>query len=214
MEGVRLYEKGAAAPIPEDKIKLFKEKVKEYGKSEANSKRNYLLFLIALGTGFRMQDIVTLSIGDLKDAISLGYLEIQERKQYNQWKSNLSEYPNSPKPKKRKVELSEALIKEIKLYTRNKKRSEYAFPSRKGNYITQEYFSKILKSIGKEMQLEKITGHSMRKTYATLIYENTGKDIVATKNAIGHKSIEETRRYIGEAQRDTKKASFIINSYV
>ncbi|ASY51652.1 tyrosine-type recombinase/integrase [Clostridium perfringens] len=214
MKDVRRYEKGAASPIPEEKIKIFKEKIKEYGENEVYRERNYMLFLIGLGTGFRLQDLVTLLIGDLKDSIRCGYLEIQEEKQYNQWKSNLSRYPNKSRPPKRRVELGNSLIKALKSYVKDKKRSEYAFPSRKGQHITQEYFSKVLRSIGDELNINNISGHSLRKTYVTIIYEKSGNDIVKAKNAIGHKSVEETRRYIGEVERDVKKATKIIDSII
>ncbi|WP_338630423.1 tyrosine-type recombinase/integrase [Clostridium baratii] len=173
-----------------------------------------MLFLIGIGTGYRLQDLVGLLIADLKDAIEDGYLEIQESKQYNQWKAGLSRYPNRKRPNKRKVELGRSLTKIIKGYVRDKKRSEYAFPSRKGGHITQEYFSKVLKDIGKELDLENISGHSLRKTYVTTIYEKTGNDIVKAKNAIGHKSIEETRRYIGENDKDVRKATEIIEGII
>lgn len=173
-----------------------------------------MLFLIGIGTGYRLQDLVDLLIADLKEALEDGYLEIQEYKQYNQWKANLNRNPDKKKPNKRRVEIGKSLAKSIKRYIRDKKRSEYAFPSRKGGHITQEYFSKILKDIGKELDLENISGHSLRKTYVTMIYEKTGNDIVKAKNAIGHKSIEETRRYIGEKDRDVKKATEIIDSII
>lgn len=214
MKDIRRYEKGAASPIPEEKIKIFKEKIKEYGENEVYRERNYMLFLIGLGTGFRMQDLVTLLIGDLKDSIRCGYLEIQEEKQYNQWKSNLNKHPNRDKPSKRRVVLPKTLINDIKIYTKDRKRSEYAFPSRKGKHIKQESFSKILKHIGDELQLNNISGHSLRKTYATIVYEKTGNNIVKTKNAVGHKSIEETRRYIGEVARDIKEAAEIIEASI
>ena len=37
----------------------------------------------------------------------------------------------------------------------------------------------------------------MRKTYAYKIYINSGKDIVAVKELLGHSSIEETKKYLG-----------------
>ncbi len=37
----------------------------------------------------------------------------------------------------------------------------------------------------------------MRKTYAYKIYIDSGKDIVAVKELLGHSSIEETKAYLG-----------------
>lgn len=48
-----------------------------------------MLFLLARATGYRMQDIITLTVGEIKDALDKGYFEIQEQKQYKQGKVKL-----------------------------------------------------------------------------------------------------------------------------
>ena len=47
----------------------------------------------------------------IKDALDKGYFEIQEQKQYKQWKSEVAKNPNRRKPKKRVAEIGPALEK-------------------------------------------------------------------------------------------------------
>lgn len=54
----------------------------------------------------------------------------------------------------------------------------------------------------------------MRKTYAYKIYTETGCDIVAVKELLGHKSIEETKRYIGLDQEKYQRISGYLNDFI
>ena len=190
-EKIRTWEKGSANPIPDSKYERYKEKLVEL--SIEYPERNLMLFLLARATGYRMQDIIILTVGEIKDALDKGYFEIQEQKQYKQWKSEVAKNPNRRKPKKRVAEIGPALEKHLKQYLKGKKRSEFAFPSRKGKgneALTQKSFSDKLKEVGEAIGLEHITGHSPRKTYATKIYTETNGNLEAVRIALGHKSIE------------------------
>ena len=54
-----------ANPIPKKHYERFKLKLEEY--SEDNAERNLTLFLLGIGTGYRTQDIVDLTIKDIKE---------------------------------------------------------------------------------------------------------------------------------------------------
>lgn len=207
-EKIRAWEKGTANPIPDNRYERFKEKLVELSKRYAD--RNLTLFLLARATGYRMQDLVELNIGQIKDFLDKGYFEIQEAKQYNQWITEVAKDPNRKKPEKRKAEIGPKLEKQLRSYIKGKKRSDFAFPSNKGKGntpITQKSFSDILNETGKAIGLEHITGHSPRKTYATKIYDRSNHDIEAVRNALGHKSIEETKRYLGIKEKMAKEAA-------
>lgn len=209
----REWEKGVANPIPDNKYERFKEKLVEL--SEEYPERNLMLFILARATGFRMQDLVGLTIGEIKDALEMGYFEIQEQKQYKQWQSSLAKYPNRKKPEKRIAEIGLTLEKYLIEYVKRKKRSEFAFPSRKNGgdeAITQKSFSDILNKTGKAIGLEHITGHSPRKTYATKIYNESNFNIETVRIALGHKSIEETKRYLGLKEQMAKDAARIADT--
>lgn len=186
-----------AYPIPENQYSRFKYKLEE--ESDKNKDRNLMLFLLGVATGYRTQDLVNLTIGDIKEAINNNKFIIQEQKQYNTWKTHMRKYPksNKKKPPPRETPIGNNLKKVLKEYVKNKANSEYAFKSNKGNsYITQKSYSKILTKVGSELGLKNISGHSMRKTYAHRLYEAT-KDVEYVRIALGHTNIETTKRYLG-----------------
>lgn len=202
-----------ANPIPYNSYKRFKYKLEE--NSKVHTERNLMLFLIGIGTGYRLQDIVDLTIGDLREALQNGSFLIQEKKQYNSWLKHIKDNPKSKrkKPNKRYAEIEprSELEKSLKVYVKGKKNSEYAFSSNGDyGYITAKSFSRVLKSVGEELGLEHISGHSLRKTYATWLYEMTN-DIVFVSKQLGHKSPETTMKYIGIDRKDKKRAAGIIS---
>lgn len=194
---VRDWEKGTSSPIPFQKYEKFKEKLIEY--SDRNKERNLMLFILGRSTGYRLGDLVGLTIGQLKDSLNDGYFTIQESKQYENWKTCLTKNPNKKKPDKREAPIGKNLERYLREYCKGKKRSEYAFPSNKGDdeYISQKSYSCILTEVGKSIGLKNISGHSLRKTYATKIYEESNKDLEQVRVALNHQSIEETKRYLG-----------------
>lgn len=205
------WEKGTSSPIPNNKYEKFKETLYEY--SEKYKERNITLFILARATGYRMGDLVGLTIGEIKDALEEGFFLIQESKQYNLWLSNLHRYPNKKKPDKRKVFIGNNLEKYLNDYVKGKKRSEYAFPSNKSKNgiepIEPKSFSAILTEVGKQIGLKNISGHSPRKTYATRIYEKSGGNLEQVRVALNHKSIEETKLYLGIKEKMKEDAAKI-----
>lgn len=201
-----------AYPIPEDQYNRFKYKLEEY--SDKFKERNITLFLLGVATGYRAQDIVCLTIGDIREALLNQKFVIQEQKQYHDWKTHMIKNPksNKKKPKPREVPIGNNLSRLLKEYVRNKKNSEYAFKSNKGDaYITQKSYSKILSNVGKSLGLKNISGHSMRKTYANRLWE-VKKDIEYVRIALGHTNIETTKRYLGLTNGVKEEASEIIDN--
>ena len=203
-----------AYPIPENQYSRFKYKLEE--ESDKNKDRNLMLFLLGVATGYRTQDLVNLTIGDIKEAINNNKFIIQEQKQYNAWKTHMSKYPqsNKKKPPPRETPIGNNLKKVLKEYVKNKANSEYAFKSNKGNsYITQKAYSKILTKVGSELGLKNISGHSMRKTYAHRLYEAT-KDVEYVRIALGHTNIETTKRYLGLNHEVKEEAALIADDKI
>lgn len=188
-------EKVPSNPIPEREYIRFKYKLEE--KSERNSERNIMLFTLGIATGYRLQDLVDLTIGEIKEALENEEFVIQEKKQYKQWLKGVKNHPSKKQPKKRKAPIKKNLRKLLKAYVKGKGKSEYAFKSTKSeSYITAKSFSKILTDVGNELGLKNISGHSLRKTYAHRLWEVT-KDLNYVRVALGHKNIETTKLYLG-----------------
>lgn len=155
--------------------------------------RDYVLFLVGITTGYRAGDLVRLKVRDIKEALRRKEFTIMEGKKEHC--KNIREKNRIP----RTVELIPSLAKILKEYIQDKKDYEYVFQSRKGinQHIGVQAVSNILKEAAAYFGLYDITAHSMRKTYAYKIYIESDKDIVAVKELLGHRSIEETKRYIG-----------------
>ena len=155
--------------------------------------RNYVLFVVGVTTGYRAGDLVKLKVRDVKDALRREEFIIYEGKKMNS--KNVKEKNRKP----RTVEIIPSVAKILKEYIKDKKDYEYVFKSRKGNnqHIGVKAVTDMLKDAAEYFNLQDITAHSMRKTYAYKIYLSSDKDIVAVKELLGHSSIEETKRYIG-----------------
>ena len=69
----------------------------------------------------------------------------------------------------------------------------------------QKRFKMLSEETGK-----KITPHKMRATCATRLYESTG-DIYLVQQQLGHKSIENTKRYAKVSDEKRREAASILD---
>lgn len=174
------------------------------------SERNYILFLVGITTGYRTGDLVKLKVRDIKEALRRKEFTIYEGKKMHS--KNIREKNRKP----RSVEVLPGVAKILNRYIEDKKDYEYIFPSRKGQNkpIGVQAVSNILKEAGSYFGLYDISAHTMRKTYAYKIYIESDKDIVAVKELLGHRSIEETKRYIGLDWEKYHQYSKSLNDFV
>lgn len=156
------------------------------------SERDYVLFLLGITTGYRAGDLVELKVRDVKEALRRGRFEILEGKKKNS--KNIREKNRKP----RVAEILPEVETILRKYIKDKKDYEYMFPSRKGkNHIKVDRVTAILKEAAEYFNMDDITAHSMRKTYAYTVYIENDCDIIAVKEMLGHSSIEETKVYLG-----------------
>lgn len=174
------------------------------------NKRNYILFLIGVTTGYRAGDLVKLKARDIREALRRNLFIIFEGKKFNS--KNIREKNRKP----REAEVLPSVAKQLKEYIRDMKDYEYIFKSRKGKnkHIGVQAVSNILKDAGEYFGLYNISAHSMRKTYAYKLYIESGKDIVLVKEALGHSSIEETKAYIGLDKEKYHEVAKSLNDFV
>lgn len=164
---------------------------------------------MGIGTGYRAGDLVQLRVRDVKKALRAGYFLIMESKKLNS--HNIRQENMKP----REVPIPNRLAVILKDYIKFKNNYDYMFKSRKGiGPIQVKQVSRILSEAGKYFGLENITAHSMRKTYAYIIYVNSGHDIVAVKEMLGHSSIEITKRYLGLDRELYDKYSETLNYFI
>lgn len=176
---------------PADPIKEINQvyDIQDFLKSK--SQRDYMLFILGIATGYRAGDLVKLKVRDVKGALDSGYFIIMEGKKLHS--KNIREKNRKP----RKVIIVKKLRIKLEQYIKEKQDYDYMFPSRKGGYIKVKRVSQILKEAGEYFCMDRISAHSMRKTYAYRIYESNGHDLIAIKEMLGHSSIEETKVYLG-----------------
>ena len=174
------------------------------------NKRNYILFLIGVTTGYRAGDLVKLKARDIREALRRNLFIIFEGKKFNS--KNIREKNRKP----RESEILPSVAKQLKEYIRDMKDYEYIFKSRKGKnkHIGVQAVSNILKDAGEYFGLYNISAHSMRKTYAYKLYIESGRDIVLVKEALGHSSIEETKAYIGLDKEKYHEVAKSLNDFV
>lgn len=200
-----MAKKKPANPIKDiDKIRDIQDYLR------IRSKRNYVLFVLGISTGYRAGDLVKLQARDVREALKYGYFEILEGKKVN------SKNIRKENIKARKVTIIRKLKKILQDYIANMEDYEFLFKSRKGTncHITVAHVSRILQEAGSYFGLNNITAHSMRKTYAYTIYMENDKDIVAVKEMLGHSSPEITKRYLGLDREVYDRYSNILNKLI
>lgn len=197
--------KQPASPI-KDIVKVYD--IQDYLKSKND--RDYMMFVLGVATGYRAGDLVKLKVRDIREALRNGYFIIMEGKKENS--KNIREKNRVP----RKVIIIKNLRKKLEEYIYDKNDYDYMFPSRKKHYahIQVKRVSAILSEAGKYFGLKQISAHSMRKTYAWTIYENSGHDLLAIKEMLGHSSIEETKAYLGLDRETFDKYSQVLNDLI
>lgn len=173
--------------------------IQEYLK--CHNERDYIIFIIGLRTGYRMQDIVDLKIKDIKKALVECRFVIEEKKRFRNYearKNNKTKgYSGEAEPRIVNFKRRELFYKVLEKYIAGKPSYDYAFKSKKGEYIKVDSYARILKKAGEYFKIYNLGAHTPRKTFAYNLYNNTGKNLTLVQLALGHSSPKTTIRYIG-----------------
>ena len=163
-----------------------------YKKSYA---KDLLLFKIGLNTGLRVNDLLSITWEDV----------------FKPGTRQFKEYfvPKEQKTQKvRQIFINKsfrAAVKEYLKYVPDVKLEGYVFTNRQGNRLSDASVDKMLKLLEKELNLENLSTHSLRKTFAYHLYMQTN-DISLIQEILQHSSVAVTRRYLGLTQEVKKKA--------
>ena len=144
----------------------------------AINEKYYIMFEIGVGTGMQVQNLLQLTVGDVKE------------------KDRLVVYLGT-KRVRRSFHFPPELKQSIEEYTRDKKNDAPLFCGHKDNPISREQAYRALKEAGTRVGMSTIGAQTMRKTFAWRYYKNTG-DIYYLTNLFNHASPSVTFRYIGE----------------
>ncbi len=145
-----------------------------------NGDRNYMIFCFGINTGLRISDILKLRV---KDVASRDHITMTEQK--------------TGKPKR--FPLNSMLQKELKTYIEQHSLTDedYLFTGRKGSKpITRIQAYRVLNDAAKDIGLEEIGTHTLRKTFGYHFYKQY-HDVVLLQRIYNHASPSITLRYIG-----------------
>jgi integrase/recombinase XerD len=102
--------------------------------------------------------------------------------------------------KERRIPIGRSALRYLKLYLPARKRlmgdrhPELLFVEEKGRRITRQKFWKIIKTYGKMANIEYITPHMLRHSFATALLSN-GADLRSVQMMLGHSDISTTQIY-------------------
>ncbi|MCM3320821.1 MULTISPECIES: site-specific integrase [Cytobacillus] len=140
--------------------------------------RNYFLFVLGINTGLRISDLLKLKVGDVRNK---NHIVITEQKT----------------GKLKRFKINNGLKRHITDFTVKKEEAEYLFKSRRGNArIHRVQAWKILNTAAKEVGLDEIGRHTLRKTFGYHFYQKY-KDVAVLQQIFNHSSPSVTMRYIG-----------------
>lgn len=167
-----------------------------------NSYRDYFMFTLGINVGLRISDLLRLKADDVFDFeknIAKNTIYMRDKKTNKE-----NRFPVIP-------ELAEEIEKYIDIM--DLKEGDYLFQSRKGNNkpITTDRAYIIIRDTGKEIGLNHLGSHTLRKTFGYHFYQRT-KDIATLMEMFNHSSMKVTLRYLGidiDYKRESLKGGFL-----
>jgi len=161
-------------------------------KGKFNAIRAWMIINLGLQAGLRVGEISNLEIKDLY--IEKGHSHVLIR----QGKGN----------KSRLVTIGESLRNHLRRYLkRRKSNSPYLFTSERSERMTTSAIQKVVKKVMKLAGLPAhYSIHSLRHTYATLLYKSSGNNLRLVQQQLGHSSVQTTTVYANVMNEDVEKA--------
>lgn len=189
--------KGARSFTPEEITKILNE-----FENQLRSERNTIMMKIGLHTGFRIQEILSLTVGDVyEDGVPRRDIKV-ERKYMKGQKAS------------RSVIISDQLREALIGYYTHLKDVELSKPKwpliygQSGKPICYRQALKIIQTTCKKLGIstERLSTHSFRKTFAIDAFNLLGNDIQKVQKALGHKNLQSTTNYIPVDQGEIDEA--------
>jgi integrase/recombinase XerD len=168
-----LYPKRSRSALPKY---LSQQEVKLMLDCAVNVKHRCLLKLL-YGAGLRVSEVIALTIKDIDSPNML--IHIRDAKGR----------------KDRTVMLSDALLKDLRLYFTQERPEKFLFEGQKGAEYSVRSIQQVVKQIAQKAKITKqVSPHILRHSFATHLIEN-GTDIRYVQDLLGHNSIKTTELY-------------------
>jgi integrase len=161
--------------------------------------RDRALFVLGIKTGFRISELLSLKVGDVwQHGRFADYVAVQRRhmKQKRESRSVIV-HPDA------KTALATWLMEmhrqgdvspNTSLFASRKGLNRPLRPGQARHILRQAYAACRLTG--------KLSSHTMRKTFGQTVYEKSGRDLLRTQRAMGHKSPASTVAYLHIDERD------------
>ena len=183
--------------LTEDEVQILRKvciDAADLAKSKGQKKqmRDWMIIDLALQAGLRVGEMSNLEVTDLFIDKSHSHIHIR------QGKGN----------KSRLVTIGGSLRIHIRKYLKTRKsQSLNLFTSERRSKMTTSAIQKVVK---KAMKLAGLSPHysvhSLRHTYATLLYRSSGNNLRLVQQQLGHSSIQTTTVYANVMSEDVERA--------
>lgn len=192
----------ASLPLEKNDFKRMKQYILGTG---IYAKRNLCLFMIGVFTGYRISELCSLEIQNvmkfppkINDRITVARSKMKGKydsrcvplnpKCHKYIRDYLDDWDNMYEPFCDKKILSNPLFP-----SRN---SIIVDGVRKPKPVSARMISYIFENAAKELKIENLSTHTMRKNFAKSCYENLNKELILVQRALSHKSVTSTQKYI------------------
>lgn len=172
-------------------------------KHDQVEKRDLAIIMLFCGTGMRVSELVGIDTSDIdfNDASLLIICKGGDQKEvfFNmRVEEALKDYLYDCRPS---------------LLNKSNEKEKAFFLSNNGERLTVSSVQKMIKKYGAAAGLkDKVTPHTLRRTFGTNLYEETG-DIFLVSESLHHKSVETTtRHYVDSSKQHKRKAADIAGS--
>lgn len=156
--------------------------------SKLNTSRDKCLFILGIKTGFRISELLCISVQDVSDGLKVR--DMVTVKRCNMKGKHTSR--TVPLHKDVRISLTKYLNDNPKLLLD---------PLGKLFPIKRLRAHRIICEAAKNAGIQgSVSTHSMRKTFGMGCYERSGKNVVAAQRALGHKSLSSTTHYLSIGQ--------------
>ncbi|MEH7076225.1 site-specific integrase [Neobacillus drentensis] len=174
------------------------EAVKGY--LRGRNKRDFLLFMVGISSALRISDILRLKVKDVWNGKKpVEYVDLHEKKT-----GKYKRFPVTPN-------LNKAIKEYMAEYNGNP--DDYLFVSRVGKNkpISRQYANMMLNEACDMVGItEPFGSHGMRKTWGYWAFKG-GISLDYVSIALNHRSIAETKRYLGLLQEDLDNIYLQVN---
>ena len=153
--------------------------------------RDRCLFTIGCATGFRISELISLNLGDVRRKRTIfETITVARRNTKGQRKSRTVDIGYNTQ---------EAIAYYLKIIdpTGTLPPKHELWTSQRKGRISSKAMNQVIKNAARRAEMSgKRTSHSMRKTFAKKCFETFDRDLLLTQEALGHESITSTVMYL------------------